>query len=73
MMDFAVSGVRCGRISTAPMSTPRFAPIGLKACARLSLRVEVASSPIAITKGFAEVSRMDSPAARVNNASRNMA
>ena len=53
------------------MSTPRLEPIGLKAWAKLSLRVPFSSGPMAMTKGLALVSRIDSPDARVNRAARN--
>ena len=47
-----------------------FAPTGLNACARFSRWVALISGPIAITKGLAEVSRMESPAASTNSATR---
>ena len=72
MIVLLSSGVRLGRMSTAPMSTPRLAPTGLNDCARLSRWVALASSPIAMTKGLAEVSRIESPAASTKSASRNM-
>ena len=48
-----------------------FAPTGLNAWARLSRCVALSSGPIAITNGLAEVSRIDSPAASTNRATRN--
>ena len=57
-------------MSTAPSSTPMLAPTGLKAWARLSRCVALPSGPIAITKGLADVSRIESPAARTNRARR---
>ena len=71
MITFDGSGVRFGRISTAPSRTPMFAPTGLKACARFSRWVAVSSGPIAIANGLAEVSRIDKPAASTNSATRN--
>jgi len=71
MITLAGSGVRFGRISTAPSSTPMFAPTGLNACARFSRWVALSSGPIAIANGFAEVSRIDRPAASTNSATRN--
>ena len=47
-----------------------FAPTGLNAWARLSRWVALSSGPIAMTNGLAEVSRMDSPAASTNRATR---
>ena len=47
-----------------------FAPTGLKAWARFSRWVALSSGPIAMTKGLAEVSRIDSPAASTNSATR---
>ena len=46
------------------------APTGLNDWARLSRRVAVSSGPIAMAKGLAEVSRIDSPAASTNRAAR---
>ena len=57
-------------MSTAPSSTPMFAPTGLKAWARLSRWVALPSGPIAITNGLADVSRIDSPAASTKRAIR---
>jgi hypothetical protein len=71
MMTFEASGVSCGRMRTAPSRTPTFAPTGLKDWARLSRWVALPSGPIAITNGFADVSRIDSPAARTKSATRN--
>jgi hypothetical protein len=42
-----------------------FAPTGLNDWARFSRWVAFSSGPIAITKGLAEVSRIDRPAARL--------
>jgi len=47
-----------------------FAPTGLNACAKFNRWVADSSGPIAITNGFAEVSRIDSPAASTNSAHR---
>ena len=57
-------------MTIAPSRTPMFAPTGLNAWARFSLWVALSSGPIAMTKGFAEVSRIDSPAASTNRAIR---
>ena len=70
MIVLDASEVMLGRMITAPSSTPMFAPTGLNACARLSRCVALSSGPIAITNGFAEVSRIDRPAASTNSASR---
>lgn len=59
-----------GRMSVAASSTPMFVPRGLKAWARLRRRVADSSGPIEMTKGFAEVSRMEHPAAMANRAPR---
>ena len=48
-----------------------FAPTGLNACARFSRWVALSSGPIAIANGFADVSRIDRPAASTNSATRN--
>ena len=48
-----------------------FVPTGLNAWARLSRRVAVASEPSEMTYGFAEVSRIEQPAAIANSATRN--
>ena len=71
MIVFSASDVIAGRMSTAPSRTPMFAPTGLKAWARLSRCVALSSGPIAITNGLADVSRIESPAARTNSATRN--
>ena len=47
-----------------------FAPTGLNDWARLSRWVALSSGPIAMTKGLAEVSRIDSPAASTKRARR---
>ena len=70
MIVLDASEVIWGRMSTAPSRTPMFAPTGLNDWARLSRWVALSSGPIAITKGLAEVSRIDSPAARTNRANR---
>ena len=70
MIVLDASEVICGRMSTAPSSTPMFAPTGLNAWARLSRWVALSSGPIAITNGLADVSRIDSPAASTKRARR---
>jgi hypothetical protein len=70
MMTFDASEVSDGRMSSAPSSTPMFAPTGLNAWARLSRCVAEFSGPIAMTNGLAEVSRIDKPAASTKRASR---
>ena len=59
-----------GRMSVAASRTPMFVPSGLKACARLSRLVAVSSGPIESTYGFAEVSRIEQPAAIAKSATR---
>ena len=48
-----------------------FVPTGLNACARFRRRVAVRSGPSEMTYGFAEVSRIEQPAAIANRATRN--
>ena len=60
-----------GRISVEASSTPMFVPTGLNAWARFRRRVAVASEPSDMTYGFAEVSRIEQPAAIANRATRN--
>ena len=44
----------------------------MNALREVQLRVLLASGPIEMAKGFADVSRMDNPTASVNSAARNM-
>ncbi len=48
-----------------------FVPTGLNAWARFKRRVAVLSAPSDITYGFADVSRIEQPAAIANRATRN--
>ena len=48
-----------------------FVPTGLNAWARFNRRVAVLSGPSEMTYGFAEVSRIEQPAAIANRATRN--
>jgi hypothetical protein len=70
MIVLAASDVIWGRMTTAPSSTPMFAPTGLNDCARLSRCVALCSGPIAMTNGLAEVSRIESPDASTKSATR---
>jgi hypothetical protein len=60
-----------GRINVEASRTPILVPSGLNACAKFNRRVAVDSGPSAITYGFAEVSRIEHPAAIANSATRN--
>jgi hypothetical protein len=59
-----------GRIKVEASSTPMFVPTGLNAWAKLRRRVAVDSGPSERTYGFADVSRIEQPAAIANRAMR---
>src|ERR1700730_7090625 len=59
-----------GRTEGGARKTPMLVPTGLKAWARFSRRVALPSGPMEMMKGFAEVSRIDSPAASAKSATR---
>ncbi len=51
------------KMKRAPMTTPTMVPGGLKACAKLRRRSEVAGEPNCAMKGLQAVSRIEAPAA----------
>ena len=58
------------KMKRAPMTTPTMVPGGLKDCAKLRRRSEVAGEPNCATKGLQAVSRIDAPLPTTKSAMR---